>query len=625
MNRRGGSFNLLALLLAVVIVSMSVPIYMGSSYVETRIQKRVVSDVVSIVGHVFDNIAQDLLLTVGEEDIVIALYHNEGLRREVERKLSLLVTPEIKYVYIVYRDEEGKFRFLVDGSREDKGELGEKLDVYNVDKWIEAIEKKRDVVIVQENLHTIGATYVKPIVWRDATRALLVADFSVQKIREIKGALDLIRNTLSVSLFLVVSFFGVAVYQYFRKRAAERALYVDRLTGLYNKNYIDVEGSRIDLDRYYIALIDIDDFRKINTTYGEEAGDSILREFSNFLREFLGDVLLVRYAGEEFLVLLPKERFRKKSEVMRFFEELKDRVKSVVFPYNGYEVRLKVSIGVNLSPERSRSIEEAIKGADRALYRAKREGKDRVEAHDETVEELKRRLSIADVRDAIESGRVICHYQPIVDLRTHEISHYEALARIKDEKGEIVSPNMFLEDIKGTFIYTRFVKEIIRMNVKLLKEREDIRVSINLIPTDVTDETVLEELRSIDKRIRGRMLLEITEVEGIPSFERMKESVMELRKLGFRICIDDFGAGYSNLINITQMRIDYLKIDGSIIKDIHRNKLSKLLTKTITSFCKEVNIKVIAEYVENEAILKTLRELGVDYGQGFHIGKPKPL
>ena len=136
MNRREGSFNLLALLLAVVIVSMSVPIYMGSSYVETRIQKRVVSDVVSIVGHVFDNIAQDLLLTVGEEDIVIALYHNEGLRREVERKLSLLVTPEIKYVYIVYRDEEGKFRFLVDGSREDKGELGEKLDGYNVDKWI---------------------------------------------------------------------------------------------------------------------------------------------------------------------------------------------------------------------------------------------------------------------------------------------------------------------------------------------------------------------------------------------------------------------------------------------------------------------------------------------------------
>jgi len=105
----------------------------------------------------------------------------------------------------------------------------------------------------------------------------------------------------------------------------------------------------------------------------------------------------------------------------------------------------------------------------------------------------------------------------------------------------------------------------------------------------------------------------------------MKESVMKLRKLGFKICIDDFGAGYSNLINITQMRIDYLKIDGSIIKDIHKNKLSRLLTKTITSFCKEVNIRVVAEYVENEAILKTLKELGVDYGQGFHIGKPKPL
>ncbi|WP_338033029.1 EAL domain-containing protein [Hydrogenivirga caldilitoris] len=230
-----------------------------------------------------------------------------------------------------------------------------------------------------------------------------------------------------------------------------------------------------------------------------------------------------------------------------------------------------------------------------------------------------------DVREAIEMGRVLCYYQPVINLRTREISHYEALARIRNHKGDIVSPAYFLEDIKGTFIYTRFVKEIIRINVELLSKNKDIEVSINLIPTDITDETVLSELEAIDRKLRKRMLLEITEVEGIPSFEHMKNSVSRLRKLGYRICIDDFGAGYSNLINITQMRVDYLKIDGSIIKDITKNMTSRLLTKTITSFCKEVGIKVVAEYVENEAILKTLIELGVDYGQGYYFSEPKPM
>ncbi len=625
MTREANRINLLTFVLIAVLVALSIPIYMGSSFVERHVQKRMVSDIVSIVGHVFDNIANDLVKMLGGQDIVIALYHDEDLRSQIEKKLSLLVTPEIKYVYIVYRDEEGKFRFLVDGSKEDKGELGEKLDVLNEAKWLEAVRTGRDVVIIQENLHTIGATYIKPIVQGHTTRALLVADFSVQKIRKIKGAIDLIRNATLVSVMSALAFLLFAIYQYLRTRAVEKSLYIDKLTGLYTKNYVDQEGVRMDFGRYYIALIDVDDFRKVNATYGEEAGDHVLRELAHFLRERLKGAHVIRYSGEEFLIMLPKGRFRDKAEVINFFEKIREGVKSRVFSYEGNQIKIRVSIGINLTAERSRSLEEAIKGADRALYRAKRGGKDRVEAHDDTSEEIKHRLSVADVRDAIESGRIICYYQPIVNLRTGEISHYEALARIVGQDGEIYPPGFFLDDIKGTFIYTRFVKEIVRINTELLRERKDIEVSINLIPTDIIDETVLGELRSIERKVRRRMLLEITEVEGIPSFNSIKKSIGELRRLGYRICIDDFGAGYSNLINITQMRVDYLKIDGSIIKDIPENRVSRLLTKTITSFCKEVNIKVIAEYVENAKILRALKELGVDYGQGYHLGKPREL
>ncbi len=612
-------------LLLILVVSTSIPVYIGSLKIEEHVQRRMISDMVSVVGHTFSNIGEFIKSRVKDRDIVTAFYQDRELRRSVENTLSLLVTPEIKYVYIVYRDEEGKFRFLADGSREDRAELGEKLDVLHEDRWLEAIEGKKSVVIVQTNLHTIGATYLKPIVQNGKVRALLVADISVQKIREVRSSLNLIRQLSTGSIIASVFFLYMALYQYLKKRKLVRELYTDRLTGLFNRNYLDHTGANIDLSRYYLALIDIDDFRKVNATYGEEAGDAVLRELADFLRKSMKSAILIRYAGEEFMVLIPKETFRNKAQVIGFFEDLKDRVKRHTIRYRGSEIRVKMSVGLNISTGRERSLEEAIKNADRALYRAKRSGKDRVEAYDESVEQLRKKLSIGEVMDAIDGGRVLCHYQPVVDLESGEVTHYEALARILGSDGEIYTPAFFLEDIKGTFIYTRFVREIININVELLRRRKDLKVSVNLAPTDVTDESVLEALLGVDRSIRRRMLLEITEVEGIHSFEGVKRAISELRRLGYRICIDDFGAGYSNLVNLTQMRIDYLKIDGSIVRDIHRNRMSRLLTEMVTRFCNEVGIKVIGEFVENERVLKELKRIGVHYGQGYHLGKPEPL
>jgi len=418
-------------------------------------------------------------------------------------------------------------------------------------------------------MYTIGATYLKPIVQGDEARALLVADISVQKIREVRSSLNLIRQLSTGSIIASLFFLYMALYQYLKKRKLLKELYTDRLTGLFNRNYL----SETDISRYYLALMDIDDFRKVNATYGEEAGDAVLRELADFLRRNIKPAILIRYAGEEFMVLVPKEMFKNKTQVIGFF------------------------VGLNISTGRERSLEETIKNADRALYRAKREGKDRVEAYDESVEQLKKKLSIGEVTEALDGGRILCHYQPVVELQTGKVLHYEALARIRGEEGEIYTPAFFLEDIKGTFIYTRFVREIIALNVKLLREREDLKISINLAPTDITDESVFEALLGVEKDIRKRMLLEITEVEGIPSFEGVRSALGKLRKLGYRICIDDFGAGYSNLVNLTQMRIDYLKIDGSIIRDIHRNRMSRLLTEMVTRFCREVGIKVVGEFV----------------------------
>jgi len=620
-----GRFNF-PLLMLLTLIPVSILIYEASNRVEEYVQRRVISDMVSVVGHTIDNMANEILEEVGDQDIVLTLFHDDNLRRRIEDSLSLLITPEIKYVYIVYRDEEGKFRFIADGSKEDRAEPGEKLDVFELKKWNEAVESGRSVIIIQENLYTIGATYIRPIKQKGSVRALLAADFSINKIREVKGTLGMIKYLSTATSAVSLFFISLALYQYMRKRRLEKILFTDRLTGLFNRSYLEAQSLRIDPGDSYLALIDADDFRKVNTTYGEDVGDKVITGLARLLKERLPEgSMLIRYSGEEFLILVPKRFFKGKPEAIKFFESLRKHIKNAILKIDGNEVKVTISIGLNLSTERSRSLSEAIRGADRALYRAKREGKDRVEAYDESVEELRKRLSVDEVRSALDFGRVICHYQPVVDIKTGKISHYEALARIVGQNGEVITPAYFLEDIKDTFLYTRFTKEIIKINAQLLEDRENLRISINLIPTDLMDQGIYDSLRSLKESVRRRMLLEITEVEGIPSFERFKKAIAPLRRLGFKICIDDFGAGYSNLINLTQLRIDYLKIDGSIIRDIHRNSISYLLTKKVTEFCRAVNIEVIAEYVENEEVVKKLREAGIRYGQGFYLGKPRSL
>lgn len=622
----GGRFSPFYLLAALSLVIVSATAYLATTEIERTVELRLVSGLTSVVREVFDNVAGEILREVGREDIVLTLFRDARTRKKVEGMLSILVGEEIRYVYILYRDADGKFRFLADGSRTDRAQPGERFDVLNEEVWLEALNTGREKVILQEGLKSVGATYIRPLMQNGEVKALMVADFSIEKIKEIEASLEQVRAVMSSATGILTLLLILNLYQLWRRKRLERTLYVDTLTGLYNKSFLNEQAFRLNLGDYYVALVDVDDFRKVNSTFGKEVGDTVLRELASMLKSLLPKgSILVRYAGEEFLTLLPKGHFKDKVELIRYLEFLKSRVKSRVFTFDGYEVRVSVSVGVNLSTDRSRSLEEALRGADLALYRAKKGGKDRVEAFDESVEESRKRLSVLEVADAIDKGRLICYYQPVVELQSGRVSHYEALVRIVTEDGKVVPPSYSLEDLRGTFVYTRFVKEVIELNRRLLMRRKDVLLSVNLFPTDVISEDILTVLRSLEEDIRRRMLLEITEVERLPSFDRVKSSLEELRRLGFRICIDDFGAGYSNLVNLTQLRIDFLKIDGSIVRDVHRNRVSYLLIKMVNDFCREIGVEVIAEYVENREVLEKLRSIGVKYGQGYLIGKPEPF
>ena len=295
---------------------------------------------------------------------------------------------------------------------------------------------------------------------------------------------------------------------------------------------------------------------------------------------------------------------------------------------NNEFINVTVSIGVNLVPYKSRSFSDAFKLADLALYNAKNKGRNNIEIYDERENKPSDlAISINEIKDAIEKKQVVCYYQKIVDTNTLEVSHYEALLRIIDKNGNIILPEKILPIIKGTFILRNITKYVLKICYKKLQEQKDIKINVNLNPKDMIDNSILQLLKSFAKEdnISNRLGLEIVESEDLINSKDAKENLLMLKNLGYKIFIDDFGSGYSNFIYLTEIKTDYIKIDGSIISKILDDKISFLLVKSIVEFAKEADIKVIAEYVSTKEIFEIVKTLGIEYSQGYYFSIPERI
>ncbi|MEJ5172660.1 MAG: bifunctional diguanylate cyclase/phosphodiesterase [Hydrogenothermaceae bacterium] len=403
----------------------------------------------------------------------------------------------------------------------------------------------------------------------------------------------------------------------------------DSLTGLYNRTFLEDLEYTINLSNYVVAVIDVDFFKKINDTYGHEVGDIVLKEVAKILRnDIRSEDYLIRYGGEEFLLFIRKNR-EDINKTINGIERIRSAVENEKIYINEKNyIKVTISIGVNLSTEKMKDIDEAIKKADVALYRAKGKGRNRIEIYDEERDTKEATLKISQIKKALEEGRVISYYQPIVNLKTGEYTHLEALARIVGEDGSLIQPYMFINVIENTFLYTQLTKQIVEYNFKVLAEYKDLKVSINLKPADIINQSTIDYLIELSSKypdIAGRILLEIVETEDALMYEQIIKNIHSLKEKGYKICIDDFGSGYSNFVYLLRLNVDYLKLDANLIKNIDKDKISQEVVKMIVQFCKKMKITVIAEFVENEDILKTLKLLGIDYGQGYHFSKPQPL
>ncbi|MCW9026698.1 MAG: EAL domain-containing protein, partial [Thiovulaceae bacterium] len=265
--------------------------------------------------------------------------------------------------------------------------------------------------------------------------------------------------------------------------------------------------------------------------------------------------------------------------------------------------------------------------ADTALVAAKRTRKNYLVYDDSMAmskEYEKNFLWNKRLKAAIEEDKIVPVFQPIVNCKTQEIVKYESLMRIKNDDGTYIAPIHFLELAKKNKMYHKLTKIMIDKTFETFKDI-DKQVSINLSVQDILNKDIYEYIiTKLSKcKISNKIVFEIIESEGIENFDEVFRFINDIKSFNAKISIDDFGTGYSNFEYLMKLQVDYIKIDGSMIKNIDVDKNSMMITQTIVEFAKKMGIETIAEFVYSKEVYDKTLELGVDFAQGYYFGEPK--
>lgn len=410
-----------------------------------------------------------------------------------------------------------------------------------------------------------------------------------------------------------------------KTKEIQNKLYIDELTNL--KNRTSLEDDIKDDDFVSIALIDIDAFDDINELYGFSTGNLVLIEVAKVLNEFAIKYNVTAYRFYGNVYCLADKRMMGFSRYDEFINELCKLFKNRVIHIEelSLDIFINITLGISIAQE------EPIKTAGIALKKAKKNNMKFFVYNNEidTKEVIKKSMHWREkIKIAIEQNAVVPFYQPIFN-RNNEIVKYETLMRIKDKNNEgetiYLSPYLFLDVSIKTKQYLQLSNQVISKAFADLSRTEK-QVSLNLSFKDILDTDFIisldKNLDKIDNEKKERIVFEILESDYITDYSLLEDFVIKYRNQGIKIAIDDFGTGYSNFAHILKIRPNYIKIDGSLIKNINTDKNSYELVKSIIDFSKALNIKVIAEFVHSREVYESILNLGVDEFQGFYLGEP---
>jgi len=399
----------------------------------------------------------------------------------------------------------------------------------------------------------------------------------------------------------------------------EYLAYHDSLTKLYNKTYLEKKLQQSEVSNT-LLLLNLDNFSYINTTYGFEFGDKLLITISNTLLENFGTECIFRINSDEFAIVYDDLVDIKKKiyEVQSFFYTNHIEVD---------DINLKLSFTYGAATSKDKDI---LRDATLALKRAKSKGKNTYHIFNEkkdqiTYEEREKFINSNNLlHHALDEDKIIPYYQGIINNKTAKIEKFEALVRIQKDDGSVASAYEFLEAAKLSGLLPEITKIMIDKTFKEM-DTNHFTFSINITEDDLSKNYLLAYLNEKAKHYNidpSRVTLEILEGVSSDSKSNSVAQLIELRKAGYTIAIDDFGAEYSNFERILDLDVGLLKIDAKYIKDININKKSYEIVRAISFFAKNANIPTVAEFVHSKDVQKIVQDLGIDFSQGFYFSEP---
>ncbi|WP_017223238.1 EAL domain-containing protein [Moritella dasanensis] len=417
----------------------------------------------------------------------------------------------------------------------------------------------------------------------------------------------------------------------------------DQLTGLVNRTHfenlvgVSLESNRSVLEDNILLYMDLDQFKLVNDICGHDVGDSLLKKITVVVKSFLDDnAILARLGGDEFGILLNHTNF---DDALEVADTIRCGIEDFRFTHKGRHFVLGVSIGIVTLDESIENFSQALSLADTACFTAKEQGRNRVHVYskcnDVMLGHQREMRWIGVLREALDADRFELAFQTIMPLSTDikEGYRYEILLRLRDEDGNLQSPSEFIAAAENYNFMTQIDRWVVKNYCQWLSSNPTHLANLSSASINLCGQSLVD--RSMHTYIENtiitygippeKLCFEITESQAIMDFDQTILFMNKFKALGCRFSLDDFGSGFSSYSYIKRLPIDQLKIDGSFVENIETDNIDYTMVKSFNDIARAVNIKTVAEYVENENIKNILSGIGIDYVQGYLIAKPRLL
>lgn len=563
-----------------------------------------------------------------DNNIEYELTKKPQLREQLNESLQAFLTKQYQYIFVLQKDLKGKYRFLLDGSEEEPEEY--KSIFFPKSKLFDHVYETQKMKIIEqhEGVEQVWLSLVYPIVEGNETEALLVLDLSEsygEHLNNFNSPLMTVVWMMQVFLIISLHLLIFLAYRYYKIR---KELIIDDLTSVYKKQYLEEFFDKNRINNYHVMLLDIDEFKEVNQKFGYESGDMILKEFTQVLTSILSsDAIIVRTGGAEFLIVSPKSEGIVEEQAQIIFDVLKEKKYLV-----GNEIQyLTVSMSAMNVLDETSSVQHIERLLDEKLLQVKSKGKDGLVVLNVTEISNAYYHNIDYIKEALEEERLICLYQPIYETGTKQIVKYEALVRLidKEDPAKLIEPFHFMKLVKGTSQYIKMSKLVLREVFKTLETYKNVEISMNVDLDDLDNADMMKLITHNlyeNRDIANRLTFEILEEHEVKDYGKIMFYLQQLKAYGSKIALDDFGSGYASYSYLIKLNIDILKIDGSIIKELKDSPdHAKTVIRSIKELAESFQYELVAEFVSDEEIYNSIKELGIQYAQGYYLGEPKPI